>query len=310
MARGDCNAMPKGSGIYSGGEGLRCRNDSCAALGLQAVLVEAMPSQGRMKQQESWYEYRLIKELETLRGPPAKIYVDKEATPMFFKAGPVPYAMKPKVEAELDRLLRDKIIEPVKFSKWAALFAKLSEGAKFSKMDMSHAYQQVILDEESKKYVTINTHKGLFTVNRLPFGVSSSPAIFQRIMEGLLQGISHVAIYLDDILVTGKNDQEHLQTLSKVLQRVEEEGLRLKRSKCTFLGGEAEFLGNKVDATGPHPLKNKVQAIQNAPAPTNITELKAYLGLLNYYNRCSTFTPHAGWVGETYRFYVKNTHIS
>ena len=63
MVRGDCNAMPEGSGVYSGGEGPRCRNDSYAALRLQAVLVKAMPSQGRMKQQESLYEYRLMSRL-------------------------------------------------------------------------------------------------------------------------------------------------------------------------------------------------------------------------------------------------------
>ncbi|KAL6461145.1 hypothetical protein MHYP_G00311110 [Metynnis hypsauchen] len=261
--------------------------------------------------------------LGTWKGPPAKIHVDKEAVPRFFKPRPVPYAMKQKVEAELDRLVQENILQPVKFSEWAApivpvlkpdnsvricgdykltvnrvskleqypipriedLFEKLAGGKKFTKLDLSHAYQQVTLDEESKQYVTISTHKGLFTMNRLPFGVSSSPAIFQRIMEGLLQGIPSVAVYLDDILVTGRNDQEHLKTLSEVLKRLEEAGLRLKRSKCSFMGKEAEFLGHKVDSTGLHPLQNKVSAIQKAPSPTNVTELKAYLGLLNYYNR-------------------------
>ncbi|KAJ8332745.1 hypothetical protein SKAU_G00425340 [Synaphobranchus kaupii] len=94
-----------------------------------------------------------------------------------------------------------------------------------------------------------------------------------------------MAVYLDDILLTGCNDQQHLETLAEVLQRLETAGLRLKRTKCTFMGTEAEFLGHRVDATGLHPLRNKVEAIQKAPAPTNVTELKAYLGLLKYYNR-------------------------
>ncbi|XP_043917844.1 uncharacterized protein K02A2.6-like [Protopterus annectens] len=262
-------------------------------------------------------------ELGTWRGPPAKIHVQENATPRFYKPRPVPYAMKKKVETELERLTKQGIIEPVKFSEWAApivpvlkpddtvricgdykltvnqvlkleqypiptvedVFEKLSGGEKFSKLDLSHAYQQVVLEEGSKAYVTLNTHKGLFQVNRLPFGVSSSPAIFQRIMEGLVAGIPKVAVYLDDILLTGRNNCEHLEMLNEVLRRLREAGLRVKRSKCAFMEKEAEFLGYKVDASGLHPLPNKVKAIQQAPAPTNVTELKAYLGLLNYYNR-------------------------
>ena len=148
---------------------------------------------------------------------------------------------------------------------------------------MSHAYQQVTLDEASKPYVTMNTHLGLFQVNRLPFGVSSSMAIFQRMMENLLTGIQNVTVYLDD--TTGRSDQDHLTTLNQVLTRLQEAGLRLKCNKCAFLEQEAEFLGHKVDASGLHPLPHKVNAIQKAPAPTNLTELRAYLGLLNSYNR-------------------------
>ncbi len=81
----------------------------------------------------------------------------------------------------------------------------LAGGKTFTKLDMSHAYQQLLHDEESKQYVMINTHKGLFKYNRLVFGVASSPAIFQRTMESLLQGIPHVAMYLDDILIMGEN---------------------------------------------------------------------------------------------------------
>lgn len=120
---------------------------------------------------------------------------------------------------------------------------------------------------------------------RLPFGVSSSPAIFQRTMEGILKDIPKVTVYLDDILLTGKNDQEHLGALDQVLQRLEESGLRLKRGKCKFMEKEVAFLGHQVDATGIHPVPEKVQEVQEAPMPTSVTELKANLGLLNFYNR-------------------------
>ena len=93
---------------------------------------------------------------------------------------------------------------------------------------MRQAYQQIELDEESKQFVVVNTHKGLFRYNRLPFRVSAAPAIFQRVMESLLQGMTGVVAYLDDILVTGKTEEEHLTRLEEVLSRLERAGLRLK----------------------------------------------------------------------------------
>lgn len=227
------------------------------------------------------------------------------------------------MDEEIDRLLKEGIVTPVKYSEWAApvvpilkpdgsvrlcgdykltvntvssleqypiprvddLFAALAKGKQFSKLDMSHAYQQILMDNDSKKYLTVNTHRGLFTYNRLPFGVASAPAIFQRTMESLLCGIPLVAVYLDDILVSGVDKADHLKNLDTVLTKLKEAGLRLRRDKCTFLQDEVEYLGYRVDAQGLHPVKKKVKAIQDAPAPTNVTELKSFLGLLNYYNK-------------------------
>ncbi|XP_061570028.1 uncharacterized protein K02A2.6-like [Cololabis saira] len=269
------------------------------------------------------HEVVFKEELGTLKGTKATIHVKQDATPRFFRPRSVPFAMRAKVDEEIDRLLEEGIISPVKYAEWAApvvpilkpdgtvrlcgdykltvntvasleqypiprvedLFAALSGGKQFSKLDMSHAYQQILLDDDSKRYVTVNTHRGLFTYNRLPFGVASAPAIFQRTMEGLLKGISLTAVYLDDILVTGVDEADHLKNLNEVLSRLEEAGLRLKRSKCAFMQKEVEYLGHRVDVQGLHPVEKKVKAILNAPAPTSVTELKAYLGLLNYYNK-------------------------
>ena len=95
------------------------------------------------------------------------------------------------------------------------LLSTLAGGKSFSKLDLSHAYQQLHLSEESKPLVTINTSKGLYQYTRLPFGVSAAPSIFQRTMENLLKGIPNVVTYLDDILVTGKTDAEHLKNLQQ-----------------------------------------------------------------------------------------------
>ena len=95
----------------------------------------------------------------------------------------------------------------------------------FTKLDLSQAYQQLPLDEESKQYIVVNTHKGLFRYVKLPFGISSAPGIFQCVMDILLQGISGVVTYIDDILVTGPLDEEHLKALDETLSHLHKAGL-------------------------------------------------------------------------------------
>ncbi|KAI2645698.1 hypothetical protein H4Q32_028452 [Labeo rohita] len=196
-------------------------------------------------------------ELGTLKGVQAKIHVSPEAVPRFFRPRSVRYAMRTKVDEELNRLQKEHVIRPLTVTRAASLeqypiprledlCSTLSGGKKFSKLDLSHAYQQVVVDEESQKFLTINTQRGLFTYQLLPFGVASAPAIFQRIMERLVQGIPKVAVYLDDILITGVDTADHLENLGAVLKRLEDAGLRLKREKCVFLQGDVEYLGHRV----------------------------------------------------------------
>jgi len=90
------------------------------------------------------------------------------------------------------------------------IFARLAGGKAFTKLDLSQAYQQVLLKEESQKFVVINTHHGLFHFNRLPFGVLSAPAIFQRVMESVLNGILGVEVYLDNIYITDPTNEANL----------------------------------------------------------------------------------------------------
>ena len=262
--------------------------------------------------------------LGTLRGFQAKIHVDPQATPQFHPARSVPYALRDKVNQELQRLERDGTIEPVDIAEWAApivvvlkqdkqsvqicgdfsvtvnpvskldrypipkvedLFARLSGGKYFSKLDLSHAYQQLPLDENSRRYVVINTHRGLFRFTRLPFGISSAPGIFQRVIESLLQGIEGVIVYLDDILVTGSTEESHLRALDEVLSRLDKAGLRVKQKKCAFMRPSVTYLGHRIDAQGLHPLQDRIRAIQEAPTPTSVPKLKSYLGMLSYYSK-------------------------
>ena len=160
------------------------------------------------------------------------------------------------------------------------LFATLNKGKLFTKLDLSQAYQQLVLEEESKKYLVLNTHKGLF---RCTYGISSAPGIFQRVMDNLLQGIPGVVGYIDDILNLGESESAHLEVLEEVLKRLSKSGFRAKKQKCKFMVTSVDYLGYHIDAAGLHPLPDKVQAVEEAPTPTCLTELKSYLGLLTYY---------------------------
>ena len=163
-------------------------------------------------------------ELGEAVGITAKLHVSTNIKPYFCRATPVPHALKSKIEQELQRLQDQKVIEPVQMSEWLALmvlvlkpdgsirlcgdykltinkvakpdvyplphieelFATLAGGKSFTKLDLAHVYQQIPLEQSSKQYVNINTHKGLYQYNRLPFGVAAAPSIFQRMMENLL----------------------------------------------------------------------------------------------------------------------------
>ena len=104
-------------------------------------------------------------------------------------------------------------------------------------------------------------------------------------MDNLFQGVKGVSVYIDDILITGATVEEHIHTLDEVLQILETAGLKLNQTKCFFLHSQVEYLGHIIDKDGLHSTAEKVQAIQEAPRPQNIGELKSFFGLINYYNR-------------------------
>ena len=262
-------------------------------------------------------------ELGIIKPYQATLQVRPEAQPKFFKPCSVPFAIKGAIEAELDRLEASGALQQVAHSDWAApivpvskkdgkfricgdykvtvnqaleidqyplpkpegLFATLAGGKKFTKLDLSQAYQQLALDDDSRKLVTVNTHRGLYRYTRLPFGIASAPAIFQKLMVTVLRDIPNVICYLDNILVTGKSDDDHLHTLGIVLRRLDDHGFRVKKGKCAFLQPCVEYLGHKINCEGLQALPSKIAAITQAPTPHNVQELRSFLGLLNYYGK-------------------------
>lgn len=102
-------------------------------------------------------------------------------------------------------------------------------------------------------------------------------------MDSLFRGMRHVAVYLDEILVTGADDEDHLQNPHNVRARLQDAGLRLKLEKCIFLAPSVEYLGQVISQAGPAPAPCKVEAVLKTPKPQNKKELQRYLGLVNFY---------------------------
>ena len=115
------------------------------------------------------------------------------------------------------------------------------------------------------KYITINTHRGLYKYKCLPFGISSALATFQ-VMDTILQGILNVICYINDILVTGANDRTYLRNLAEVLQWLEQYGIKLSKAKCSFMQPSVDYLGHRVGAEGLHTIADKVEALFEVPS--------------------------------------------
>ena len=164
------------------------------------------------------------------------------------------------------------------------LYTALVSSKVFSKLDLSHAYAQLNVDKESQEYLTISSHKRMHSYLKLPHGVKSSPKIFQAKMDQILQGIEKCVCKQDDILVGGNDWQENLKILADVLDRLHKYNLHLKLSKCEFLKPEVVYLGLKISAVGLQPVEEKINAVKKAPTPCNVSELRSFLGMVQYYH--------------------------
>ncbi|XP_065074578.1 uncharacterized protein K02A2.6-like [Ochlerotatus camptorhynchus] len=251
------------------------------------------------------------------------LFLKPHAKPVFCSKRPVPFNTIPLVDAELTRLQSLGIITPIDFSEWATpivavrkpngkvricadystglnealeanhyplptpeeIFAQLNESTIFSIIDLSDACLQVEVDEESKKLLTINTHRGLFQFNRLAPGVKSAPGTFQRLVDSMIADIPGVRSFLDDAIIFGRTWEEHKASLDKLLQRLEENGFHDKLEKCHFFQTEIRYLGHIIDRNGICPDPEKLQAIASIPAPTNVSEVRSFLGAVNFYGR-------------------------
>ncbi|XP_036334842.1 uncharacterized protein K02A2.6-like [Rhagoletis pomonella] len=216
-----------------------------------------------------------------------------KAKPKFFKPYNLPFALHADVKAEIERLVKAEVLKPIRVSEWAApivvvrkpngkfricadfkvalnsqiqndrypiprieeLFHKLQGGKYFTKIDLSDAYLQ-----------------------RMPFGMASAPGIFQRFMEEVIAGVPHCAVYLDDIIVTGQDNDEHIRNVEEIFKRLSFHGLTCRVEKCNFAEKQVEYVGHIINATGIMPSEKRVDAIKRMPAPKNIKEIESFIG--------------------------------
>lgn len=231
--------------------------------------------------------------------------------------------MEDTVNRELDRLEKLGIITPVTSAEWAApvvvvrkpnglvricgdystglnaalqshdyplllpedIFSRLANCTIFTKIDLTDAFLQVQIDPEYRPLLTINTHRGLYTYNRLPPGIKTAATAFQQLMDVMLAGIRGVSVYLDDIIIGGKTESEHDASVVEVLKRIEDYGFTLKAEKCAFRVQQIKYLGHIIDARGLRPDPEKVEAILKFPEPKDVSEVLSFLGAINYYGR-------------------------
>ncbi|GFT14641.1 uncharacterized protein K02A2.6 [Trichonephila clavipes] len=202
----------------------------------------------------------------------AKLKLRHGVKPIFCRVRTVPFALKGRVENEIDRLEKEGIIEKVDSSEWATpvvpvvksdgsirlcadysvtlnpnlivpqhplprldeIFGSLNGGKQFTKLDFKHAYLQMKVHPDSQKLMTINTHKGLYICKRLMYGLNGAPAIWQRYVDGLFQGMDGVKVFMDDARITGSDEISHFTALEEFFKKCREHGLKLNLNKTTI----------------------------------------------------------------------------
>lgn len=167
------------------------------------------------------------------------------------------------------------------------LFDTLNGNKFFSTLDLSQGYHQVPIAEKDKCKTSFATRSGQYEYNRMPFGLNGAPATFQRVMSAMLKGLSwkKCIVYLDDLLIFGKTEEQHNSRLISVLQRLSNANLKLSPKKCHFLRHQVTYLGHQISENGISTDQNKIKCIREWPIPKCVDEVHSFLGLCGYYRR-------------------------
>ncbi|UYV62790.1 K02A2.6-like, partial [Cordylochernes scorpioides] len=249
-----------------------------------------------------------------------KIRLKENATPVIAPSRKIPFSIREKVKAELERMEKLDIIEKVEEpSEWThpivvvqkpsgdvricmdhrelnkyvqreryilptaeTIFSELKGATVFSVFDASSAFWHVPLDKESTNLCTIATPFGRFRFKRLPYGLNSASEVFQRCINNILSGLPGTACYMDDILIYGSTMEEHNRNLETVLRRLEENNVKLNAKKQQIAVDKVNFLGHIISRDGITIQASRAEAIQKLKRPENKTEVQRFLGMVTY----------------------------
>ena len=155
----------------------------------------------------------------------------------------------------------------------------------FSNIDANAAYWQVPLSPEAREKTAFRTRLGLFEFTRLPFGLANAPSTYSRVMDLTLKGLhwKKALAFLDDVMILGRSEEDHLRNIEEVLGRFQKFGLKLKITKCRFFVKKCEFLGRQIGTNGVTLSDHSVDTISSWPVPQTVKETRGFLGLVNFH---------------------------
>ena len=255
---------------------------------------------------------------------PVKIHVKRDAIPYSVSTPRrIPLPMMAKVENELNRMENEGvIIKQTEPTEWCSpivpvlkpngqvrlcvdlkklnmaiereryviptlqdIFHNMNGSAVFTSLDAASGYWQMPLDENSSKLTTFITPFGRYRFTRVPFGISIASEIYQREMSRILRGLDGIEVYQDDIIIHGKDARQHDERLRKTLDVINMNGIKLNQKKCKYRQSSITFLGHRIDANGIFAHEDKIKAIVDMTAPTNVPELRSFMGMVNFMAR-------------------------
>lgn len=265
---------------------------------------------------------KLFQGLGKLNDTKIKLHIDPNVQPEAQKHRRVPFHTRKQLEIQLDKDLKNDVIEPatgptpwvsplvivpkpkqpgsvrvcvdmrrpneaIKRERHATptiseITTLLNGATKFSKLDLNQGYNQIEIEESSRYITTFSTHKGLFRYKRLSFGINSAAEMFQNTIRQCINGLEGAINISDDILVFGNSDAEHDNRLHATLRRLQDKGLTLNYEKCEIHKQSIEFLGHIFSKDDMKPSPQKIQAIVELPPPKSASEVRSLLGMLNF----------------------------
>ncbi|GFV00735.1 retrovirus-related Pol polyprotein from transposon 17.6 [Trichonephila clavipes] len=182
------------------------------------------------------------------------------------------------------KLVKDKFPLPI----IEDVLDTLQEAKVYSTLDLRNGFFHVDVDEDCRKYTSFIVPDGQFEFNKVPFGLITSPGVFQRYVSSIFRDLTRKGIvisYLDDLVIPAKNEQEGLEKLKIIFEVAKKYGLEIKFKKCQFLKKKIEFLGHIVESGTIKPSPTKTLAVRKFPEPTTIKQVQSFLGLTEYFRK-------------------------